>query len=154
MLARDLTDTLVQDGCRVTAGTVIDPYTGVEIAFVRGVSTSALVQIDHLVALSNAWQTGAQQLTKQQREALANDPLNLLAVDGPTNSSKGDGDAATWLPPLKSFRCEYVARQVSVKAHYGLWVTPAEYEAITRVLAGCPDQAAYLSALDGGIVAE
>jgi len=154
VLARDLTDTLVQDGCRVTAGTVIDPYTGVEIAFVRGVSTSALVQIDHLVALSNAWQTGAQQLTKQQREALANDPLNLLAVDGPTNSSKGDGDAATWLPPLKSFRCEYVARQVSVKAHYGLWVTPAEHEAIMRVLGGCPDQAAYLSALDGGIVAE
>ena len=74
------------------------------------------MQIDHVVALSDAWQKGAQQLTEAQRLAFANDPLNLLAVDGPINQQKSDGDAATWLPPNKSFRCDYVARQISVKA--------------------------------------
>jgi hypothetical protein len=126
--------------CRVASGTLHDPYTGKTIGFVRGNSTSTAVQIDHVVALSDAWQKGAQQLTAAQRTALANDPLNLLAVDGPTNEAKGDGDAATWLPPNRSYRCQYAARQVSVKATYSLWVTQAEHDAIARVLASCPDQ--------------
>jgi hypothetical protein len=92
------------------------------------------------VALSDAWQKGAQKLTAAQREDFANDPLNLLAVDGPTNEAKGDGDAATWLPPNKGYRCSYVARQVAVKAAYHLWVTQAEHDAIARVLAACPNQ--------------
>jgi len=99
------------------------------------------VQIDHVVALSNAWQTGAQGLTEQQRVTLANDPLNLLAVGGAANQQKSDGDAATWLPPNKPFRCQYVARQVAVKQKYSLWVTPAEKEAMIRVLRVCPGQA-------------
>jgi hypothetical protein len=98
------------------------------------------VQIDHVVALSNAWQTGAQQLSQSERIELANDPTNLLAVDGSSNSQKGDGDTATWLPRTKSFRCEYVARQIAVKAEYSLWVTAAEKEAMLSVLATCPDQ--------------
>ena len=138
VLARDLTATTKADACRVLTGTLADPYTGVSIGFVRGETTSSLVQIDHVVALSNAWQTGAQQLSTERRYEFANDPLNLLAVDGPSNSSKGDGDAATWLPPNATFRCDYVSRQVAVKAAYGLWVTPAEHDAIARVLAGCP----------------
>jgi hypothetical protein len=101
-------------------------------------STSDDVQIDHVVALSNAWQTGAQALDVYQRELIATDPLNLLAVNGPTNQSKGDGDAATWLPPAKGYRCAYVARQVAVKTRYKLWVTPAERDAIARVLTDCP----------------
>ena len=108
----------------------------------RGQGTSELVQIDHVVALSDAWQKGAQQLDPAARERFANDPLNLLAVDGTANRQKSDGDAATWLPPRKGFRCDYVARQVSVKAAYGLWVTAAERDAIARVLATCPDQPA------------
>jgi hypothetical protein len=110
------------------------------VPFQRGEDTSADVQIDHVVALSNAWQTGAQQLDPATRELFANDPLNLLAVDGPTNASKGDGDAATWLPPARGYRCAYVARQVAVKATYGLWVTRAEADAIARVLSGCPGE--------------
>jgi hypothetical protein len=102
--------------------------------------TSDDVQIDHVVALSNAWQTGAQALDVYRREMIATDPLNLLAVDGPTNQSKGDGDAATWLPPAKGYRCAYVARQVAVKTRYKLWVTAAERDAIGRVLADCPTQ--------------
>jgi hypothetical protein len=121
----------------VQTGTLADPYTGSNISFVRGNGTSTAVQIDHVVALSDAWQKGAQQLTLEQRTAFANDPLNLQATDGPTNQKKGDGDAATWLPPNKGFRCEYVARQISVKATYRLWVTRAEHDAMANILAGC-----------------
>jgi hypothetical protein len=138
VLARDLIATTKAGDCRVLSGTLADPYTGTSISFERGETTSSLVQIDHVVALSNAWQTGAQQLSAERRYEFANDPLNLLAVDGATNSSKGDGDAATWLPPNASFRCAYVSRQVSVKAAYDLWVTAAEHDAIAKVLATCP----------------
>ena len=142
VLARDLdaVEYRSERSCVVVAGALLDPYTGDGVPFVRGEDTSADVQIDHVVALSNAWQTGAQQLSPEERELLANDPLNLLAVDGPTNQSKGDGDAATWLPPARGFRCEYVARQVAVKSTYGLWVTAAEADAIARVLDDCPGE--------------
>lgn len=140
ILQRDLTDVVIDDVCRVTAGTLIDPYGGKTIQFVRGAQTSDDVQIDHVVALSNAWQTGAQQLTQLERESFANDPLELLAVDGRLNQEKSDADAATWLPPNKAFRCQYVARQIAVKAKYRLWVTASEKDAMQRVLATCPGQ--------------
>ncbi|WP_248616707.1 GmrSD restriction endonuclease domain-containing protein [Paraoerskovia marina] len=141
ILRRDLTGiTVDSDDCTVLTGTLLDPYTDTTIDFTRGVGTSNDVQIDHVVALSDAWQKGAQQMTDAQREAFANDPLNLLAVDGPTNASKGAGDAATWLPPNKAFRCEYVALQVAVKLEYELWVTEAEKDAIARVLSACADE--------------
>lgn len=140
ILYRDMPGSIVNDSCHVTKGTLLDPYTGQTITFVRGSQTSSDVQIDHVVALSNAWQTGAQQLTPQIRIDLANDPLELLAVDGPANQEKSDGDAATWLPPNKAFRCQYVARQIAVKQKYNLWVTQPERDAIARVLQQCPDQ--------------
>ncbi len=141
ILARDMTDVAyTDDGCTVRSGTLADPYTGTTIAFVRGTGTSSAVQIDHVVALSNAWQTGAQQLDVAVRAEFANDPLNLLAVDGPTNQKKNDGDAATWLPPSRDYRCRYVARQIAVKQKYTLWVTQAEHDAMARVLSSCPDQ--------------
>lgn len=146
ILARDLVDVVTSGPCKVVSGTLHDPYVPVTIEFVRGNDTSMAVQIDHVVALLNAWETGAQQLTQTERISLANDPLNLLAVDGPTNGMKGAGDAATWLPPNRAFRCEYVARQVSVKHRYGLWVTRAERDAIARVLAACPGQPAHVAA--------
>jgi hypothetical protein len=125
-------------GCVVLTGTLAEPYTGRSVAFDK--SRAIDVHIDHVVALADAWQKGGQLLTAARRLAFANDPLNLLAVDGPTNAAKGDGDAATWLPPNKPFRCAYVARQVAVKARYALWTTPAEHAAIARVLATCPGQ--------------
>jgi len=145
ILARDLTAIAKSGECRVMTGNLVSPYTASTIEFVRGEDTSALVQIDHVVALANSWQTGAQQLTEAQRISFANDPLNLLAVDGRSNQQKGAGDAATWLPSNKKFRCSYVARQVSVKATYGLWVTPAEHDALTQVLSSCPDELALTS---------
>ena len=117
------------------SGTLHDPYTGTVIVFFRGRITSVRVQIDHVVALSDAWQKGAQQWSTSRRTAYANDSLNLLAVDGPTNGRKSDGDAATWLPPNKAYRCSYAARQVAVKVTYGLWVTSAERDALARILA-------------------
>lgn len=137
ILKRDLQNVRVSDICIVVSGTLNDPYTGKIIEFSRGAGTSKAVQIDHVVALSDAWQKGAQKLSYNRRILLANDPLNLLAVDGPANQEKSDGDAATWLPPNKPFRCQYVSRQVLVKSKYSLWVTPAEKQAIQNILARC-----------------
>ncbi|MFM9429987.1 HNH endonuclease family protein [Arthrobacter sp. MP_2.3] len=131
--------------CQVASGAFREPYTGRETIFRRGAASSKDVQIDHVVALGDAWQKGAQRLTAEQREHLANDPLNLLAVDGPTNQDKSASDAATWLPPNKAFRCHYVARQISVKAAYLLWVTPAEKDAMKRILDSCPGQQTVVS---------
>lgn len=152
ILKRDLTDPTYKpgtNGCVVLTGTLDDPYTATQINFQRGQDTSNAVQIDHVVALSDAWQKGAQQLDEETRKNLANDPYNLLAVDGPANQQKSDGDAATWLPANKSFRCEYVARQIGVKQKYGLWVTQAEHDAMSNVLASCPAQTI---PEDGGVV--
>ncbi len=141
VLNRDLVNVTLNDACQVESGILHDPYTGKTINFKRGSGTSGAVQIDHVVALSDTWQTGARQLTAAERIKLANDPLELLAVDGPANDNKGDGDAATWLPPNKAFRCEYVARQIAVKQKYKLWVTSAEKDAINHVLSTCAAQA-------------
>ena len=144
ILNRDLTAKQHKNsrGCVVISGILNDPYTGKVINFMRGKDTSEQVQIDHVVALSDAWQSGAQEISAQERLQLANDPENLLAVDGPANQQKSDSDAATWLPANASFRCSYVARQIRVKAKYHLWVKPAEKEAMINVLTPCAGAAA------------
>ena len=139
-LKRDLTEVIYKAGtrdCKVISGLLLDPYSGKVITFS---STKSNIDIDHVVALSNAWQTGAAYFDKTKRQQIANDPLNLLAVDFSLNRQKGDGDAATWLPPLKSYRCDYVARQIAVKAKYGLWVTQPEKVAIIKLLEKCEGQ--------------
>ncbi|HUR73636.1 MAG TPA: DUF1524 domain-containing protein [Sporichthya sp.] len=145
ILRRDLREEVLKPGthdCVVLSGLLDpEPYTGARMDFVRGETTSSAVQIDHVVALADSWVTGAYGWDERKRIAFGNDPLNLLAVDGPANSQKGAGDAATWLP-RSAYRCPYVARQISVKAKYGLWVKPAERDAMNRILATCPDQAA------------
>jgi Protein of unknown function (DUF1524)/Excalibur calcium-binding domain len=141
VLNRDLTHKAWRDGthgCVVISGVLAEPYTGRTVQFEK--ANAAAVQIDHVVALSDAWQTGAYAWDASRRERFANDPAELLAVDGPANEAKGDGDAATWLPPNKGYRCKYVARQVSVKLHWGLWATAAERDAFVRVLAACPTE--------------
>jgi len=143
ILQRDLTNIIFKPGthnCVVLSGTLKDPYSGKIINFVRGNKTSLEVQIDHVVALSDAWQKGAFKLDITKRTAFANDPLNLLAVDGPLNGQKSDSDAASWLPPLKSYRCKYVARQIAVKYKYSIWVTAAEKSAMQGILAKCPGE--------------
>ncbi|KAB5607391.1 HNH endonuclease family protein [Bifidobacterium jacchi] len=148
ILARDLTDvryvgTSAASGskrCQVKSGTLADPYTGATIRFSRGRTTSAKVQIDHVVALENAWQSGASQWDTAKRYRFGNDPYNLLAVDGPANEAKGSASAAYWLPTNSAYRCDYVARQIGVKAKYQLSVTTAEKRAMLAVLRSCPAQ--------------
>jgi Protein of unknown function (DUF1524) len=138
ILARDLHSMayLAGDTCEIATGVLRDPYTGRAIRFRFGGASE--VDIDHVVALGDAWQKGAQQWSHRRRVRFANDPLNLLAVDASANRQKGDGDAATWLPSRKRFRCSYVARQIAVKRRYRAWVTAAERDAMARVLARCP----------------
>ncbi|WP_328913847.1 MULTISPECIES: HNH endonuclease family protein [unclassified Streptomyces] len=141
ILKRDLKKLTFRSGtkeCIVTGGSLADPYTGTKILYKRGASK---VDIDHAVALSDAWQKGAQKWTKDRRKEFANDPLNLLAVDASTNRRKSDGDTATWLPPNTGYRCAYVARQVAVKKKYGLWVSSGEKAAMRTVLTTCPKEA-------------
>jgi hypothetical protein len=138
ILNRDLTNKRWRGGthnCVVVAGTLDDPYTGATLPFIK--ARAADVQVDHVVALADAWQTGASEWNDAQREKFANDPDELLAVDGKANEAKGDGDAATWLPPNEAFRCDYARRQIAIKRKYDLWLTPAEHDALARVLAGC-----------------
>ncbi|GLW08559.1 hypothetical protein Misp01_36890 [Microtetraspora sp. NBRC 13810] len=140
ILKRDLEGETFKEGthdCIVLTGTLEDPYTGKTIEFERGQDTSTKVQIDHVVALADAWQKGARNWKADRRKEFANDPLNLMAVDGPLNGQKGAGDAATWLPPRRAYRCAYVARQIDIKAEYDLWVTTAEKAAMEKVLDDC-----------------
>jgi len=143
VLRRDLREFTLKEGthgCLVLSGTLTSWYTGEVIHFVRGQGTSHAVQIDHVVALSDAWQKGAQKLSGAQREALANDFLELRAVDGHSNGSKSDNDAASWLPPRRASWCGLIARQIAVKKKYGLWVTKAEHDSMAQILERCPDQ--------------
>lgn len=144
ILKRDFGDTAkVDEKCNVIAGKFYEPYTGEEMEFKNRSEISKKVQIDHVVALSDAWQKGAQYKTAEERFKIATDPLNLIAVQAAANQQKSDGDAATWLPKNKSFRCQYVARQISVKYKYLLWVTEAEEEAMGQILEKCPEQRIY-----------
>jgi hypothetical protein len=138
-LRRDLQSQVLRPGepvCVVESGTLLDPYTGDQVSFVRGANPSP-IEIDHLVALSDAWQKGAQQWSEGKLLQFGNDPRNLVATSRQANQAKKDHDAASWLPPNKAFRCTYVTRQIEVKATYGLWVTAAERETMEAVLAGC-----------------
>lgn len=136
MLRRDLVDREMKNWCKVLAGTRRpDPYTGATIRYVTGGASE--IDVDHVVALGDAWQKGAAAWKPEKRLAFANDPLNLLAVASGSNRSKGDGDVATWLPPSRGFRCAYVARVVAIKLKYQVWVTAAERDAVVRVLSSC-----------------
>ena len=139
ILQRDLTSITMSGTCKVLSGTLNDAYTGKTIAFTRGNGNG--VDIDHIVSLGNSWATGASAWPYAKRVALANDPLNLMAVDAAANRQKGDGDAATWLMSNKAFRCDYVARQIAVKTKYELWLTQPEHDAMETILGTCPGQA-------------
>lgn len=141
ILNRDLVDKTYGDAknCVVTTGILEnDPYTGRTIKFRRGKTTSSLVQIEHVVALKNAWESGAYNWTQQERINFANDPEVLIAVDGPENQAKGDKSADKWLVPNNpTYRCTYAAKQVNIKTTYGLSVTSAEKSALKSTLQAC-----------------
>ncbi len=144
ILARDLDQVAYRDGtsdCVVESGILQDPYTGQAIQFERGEQTSAMVQIDHVVALADAWQAGAWQWESDQRLEFANDPDNLLAVDGTENQRKGASTAERWMPSDEAAWCDYAARQVDVKYKWALTVSAAERDQLNSVLSECAAQA-------------
>ena len=138
ILRRDLQNLVVRRGtCYAQSGTLVDPYSGVTIDFVRSPDTSKAIEIDHVVALADAWYKGARSWDAQRRLDFANDPRNLLAVSPKANFDKAFRDAASWLPPNEAFRCDFVARQIEVKAAYGLWLSAKERKAMDAVLSRC-----------------
>ena len=122
----------------VLAGTWHDPYTGRTLTFtdLKDLHQAEAIQIDHVVPLAEAWVSGARRWSRDRREAFANDLHELLAVDGPTNMSKGDGDPAAWRP-RKGYQCAYARRWIAVKARYHLAVDPSERSALTQMLGFC-----------------
>lgn len=142
ILARDLY-AWTEDGCKITAGVLLDPYTGQPILYSHG---SSRVDIDHVVALGNGWRSGAAYWTASKREKFANDPLNLLAVSASANRAKGDANAATWLPLQAAFQCRYITLQIAVKSRYRLTITPEEKQTMETVLAQCPEEVAPIEA--------
>lgn len=134
VLARDGKDLKYRSGskCVLVSMSLYDPYTGTTIEWRK--EDAAEVQIDHVMPLSYDWQMGASRWSKAKRMRIANDPLNLMPVDGSTNSSKGDSGPATWLPPNRSIRCAYALRFAQVALKYELPVTPADKE---TMLAQC-----------------
>lgn len=135
ILARDLTVQEMRNSCVITAGQLADPYSGEQIDFRK--KDASKVQIDHVVALENAWQSGAYKLTQEDREALANDPDNLLAVNGHDNMAKGSKSADQWMPPNNAYACTYASKQVQIKSRYALTVTTPEKQALADALATC-----------------
>lgn len=135
ILARDLTVQEMRNSCVITAGQLADPYSGEQIDFRK--KDASKVQIDHVVALENAWQSGAYKLTQEDREALANDPDNLLAVNGHDNMAKGSKSADQWMPPNTAYACTYASKQVQIKSRYALTVTSSEKQALADALATC-----------------
>lgn len=152
ILARDMRDVRKDSKCRVASGTLSDPYTGRTISFRRGRATSSAVQVDHVVALLDAWESGARDWDQARRVKYANSPDVLLASDGPANMAKGAGLDANgtslyreqksgapdiWMPDDKAYRCDYMARRAAIKAEWGLSMTAREKQQATTVLAQC-----------------
>lgn len=122
----------------VLAGTWHDPYTGRTLHFtdLKDLHQAEAIQIDHVVPLAEAWVSGARTWSRDRREAFANDLHELLAVDGPTNMSKGDGDPAAWRP-RKGFQCAYARRWIAIKTRYALAIDPPEKSALEQMLGYC-----------------
>lgn len=143
VLARDLDNVRFRsdtDDCVVQSGDFVDPYTGQQIIFTRGAETSDDVQIDHVVALADAWDKGASSWSVHQRERFANDPLNLLAVEGKANQDKLAASIDEWVPPNEGYRCAYLARQVAVKTKWSLGVSSAEKHTMAVLATECAAQ--------------
>ncbi len=135
ILARDLDHVRLRDGsdCVVVAGWLTDPYTGERVEFRK--HDAGAVHVDHVVALAEAWQSGADSWSTDRRVRFANDPRNLLAAQASVNMAKSDHDAAEWMPPRD--QCGYARRVVVVKVAYGLAIDRAERRALDRALASC-----------------
>ncbi|MGB0970535.1 MAG: HNH endonuclease family protein [Mycobacterium sp.] len=122
----------------VGTGTLIDPYTSEVVPFTRGHKVGAAVQIDHIVPLALAWDLGARDWSQEKRIRFANDPANLLAVDGPTNQDKSDQEPADWMPPNSAFHCQYAMQFIAVLRGYALPVDAPSAVVLRDAAESCP----------------
>ncbi|AGB22621.1 protein of unknown function (DUF1994) [Mycobacterium sp. JS623] len=122
----------------VATGTLHDPYTNATVPFTRGAQVGAAVQIDHIVPLALAWDLGARNWPDDMRVRFANDPANLLAVEGQANQDKGDKEPAVWMPANTAFRCQYAMQFIAVLRGYGLPVDAPSATALRDAAATCP----------------
>jgi hypothetical protein len=142
ILDRDLVDKTFVSTKRcpqaVATGVLHDPYTSATIPFTRGAQVGAAVQIDHLVPLAYAWDMGARNWSDDMRVRFANDPANLLAVDGPVNQDKGDQPPGSWMPPNHAFWCQYAMQFIAVLRGYSLPVDQSSADELRTAAATCP----------------
>jgi len=133
ILKRDGTNVVTNSACTATSGSWYSPYDGATW------TAASDLDIDHLVPLAEAWDSGASAWTTAQRQAFANDVTRpqLLAVTDNVNQSKGDQDPSTWVPSRSAYVCTYVRAWVQVKYYYNLKIDSAEKSALTSYLAGC-----------------
>ncbi len=130
-LIRDGEDVVVGDGCKIVSGTWLDPYT------TNTYTDPQDIDIDHIVPLANAWRSGASSWDSAEREAYANAPNVLFAVEDNANQEKGDKGPEAWRPPNEEIWCEYAVRWIGIKSDYGLSVNPEEKNALTEMLDTC-----------------
>ncbi|OBK86099.1 hypothetical protein A5649_21105 [Mycolicibacter heraklionensis] len=122
----------------VASGILHDPYTNATVAFTRGAKIGEAVQIDHIVPLAYAWDMGASAWPYRQRLRFANDPANLLAVAGKGNQDKGDAGPGQWMPPNKSFACQYAVAYIAVLRGYALRLDQPSADVLRAAAATCP----------------
>ncbi|MEW2573277.1 HNH endonuclease family protein [Streptomyces sp. NPDC047070] len=134
LIAESRVEPAVEAGCKIVAGEWYSYYDGVSLTAPGG------LDIDHMVPLAEAWDSGASTWTAQRREAYANDQdaeHSLVAVSARSNRTKGDKDPADWTPPLADARCTYTAHWVATKLRWQLTVDDRERGALAELAAGC-----------------
>ncbi|MEW1648604.1 HNH endonuclease family protein [Streptomyces sp. NPDC091219] len=135
--AEAVTAPLQGTNCALTRGSWYSPYDD------RYLDSASKLDVDHLVPLAEAWDSGASQWTAKEKELYANDlddARDLIAVSAASNRSKADKDPSEWLPPYAGYRCQYDINWVADKTRWGLSIDTVEREALDRQLAGCPDE--------------
>lgn len=136
LLEEAVTAPEVEPGCKIVGGRWYSYYDDTIV------EQASALDVDHLVPLAEAWDSGASTWTPQQRQDYANDltsPHHLVAVTARSNRSKADKDPAAWLPPYTPARCRYVTEWTAVKVRWALTIDTAERDALAAIAADCPN---------------
>ena len=134
LIAESLEPVQIGARCAITGGRWFSIYDNVET------TDSSTFDIDHMVPLSEAWDSGAWNWNADQRKHFANDldqPFFLIAVTASSNRSKSDRDPAEWMPPNAGYHCEYVRIWIEIKRAWDLSVDQAEHDYLSQKLASC-----------------
>lgn len=119
-------------GCKVIEGNWFSPYDNVAH------TNPSELDIDHMVPLKEAWDSGARNWSSSQRQLFANDlsdPRALIAVTAGQNRSKSDRDPSNWIPPNPQYLCTYLTEWVAIKFRWRLSMDPSEFGRVKNLLA-------------------